>query len=182
MYSKSRMNPSSITTNPEAYYSVNASPINDPSRYGAYPPTVPPSFKSNSNRFNPLNESASQASPYTPIGTLNIPASNGSIAHSSGGYGTSGRASASLPVNLPLPLPLSMQAHGHFSSFNPDASSGEATAQFSGPSLATVRSLETEGHLVWNSPFHRALNQRHRWATCLTVHIVSSVLVSPPLF
>ena len=156
MYTKSRMNPSSITTNPDAYYSVNASPINDPSRYGAYPPPVPlpPSFKSNSNRFNPLNESASQPSPYTPIGTLNIPAGNGSVAHSSSsGYGTSGRPSASLPVSLPLPLPLSMQAHGHFSSFNPDATSVEATAQFSGPSMATVRSLETEGHLVWNCSY-----------------------------
>jgi len=153
MYSKSRLNPSSIAANPESYYSVNASPINDPSRYAGYPPPVPPSFKSNSNRFNTLNDSGSQTqslSPYTPVGTLNIPTGNGSIAHSGGvgSYGTSGRASAALPVNLPLPLPLSMQPHAHFSSFSPDVTSLEATAQFSGPSMATVRSLETEGHLV----------------------------------
>ena len=121
MYSKSRINPSSTAANPESDYSVNASPINVPSRHAGYPPLMSPLFKSNSNRLNTLDDSGSQTqsqSPYTPLGTLNILTANGSIAHSggAGSYGTSGRASSALPFNLPLPLPLSMQPHGHVSS------------------------------------------------------------------
>ena len=153
MYGKTRMAP---TPNPDAYYSVNASPVNDqPARYvGPYPPA--PSFHPSSNRYNTMNESSLNAgssgvtSPYTPMGSLNIPAANGI-------YGPpSGRVSAGLSVNLPLPLPMSMQSHGingtHFTSFNPSEGPSPimeaATAQFSGPSMDTVRSLETEGHLV----------------------------------
>lgn len=147
MYAKSRQDP---------YY--NPSPINDPSaRYGTLPTSnFHQGPTSVSNRFNPLSESvasASNHSPYTPMGSLNIPAANGI-------YGPSaGRIATGLPVNLPLPLPMSMQGGhhhpvaGHFTSFNPNESGPspimeQATAQFSGPSLATVRSLETEGHLV----------------------------------
>lgn len=135
-----------VVPNPDSYYGVNTSP-NDPARFAGFP-TTPASFNTIPRRFNPLNESISRdTSPYTPMGSLNIPAANGSIPQH--GYSTSGRAPAPFPVNLQLPLPLSLQAHGHFSSFNTDGHpSLDATAQFSGPSMATVRSLETEGHLV----------------------------------
>lgn len=156
MYGKTtRMVPSQ-----DSYY--NPSPINDPS--GRYVP-APPTFQQHHhhggpNRFNTLSEpgshmgSNSSTSPYTPMGSLNVPAANGIYGPSSGRISAAG-----LPVNLPLPLPMSMQGHSgnqhghpHFSSFvNPSDGPSpimEATAQFSGPSLATVRSLETEGHLV----------------------------------
>ena len=145
MYGKSRM-VTPISPHPDSYYGVNAnSPVN-------YPPAPHPAFHSGTNhRYNPLSEPsgnhAASHSPYTPMGTLNIPAANGIYGPSPS---SSGRASA-LPVNLPLPLPMSMQGHGQFSSFNSSEGPSplmEATAQFSGPSLATVRSLETEGHLV----------------------------------
>lgn len=146
MYGKPRM-ATPLSQHADSYYGVNASsPIN-------YPPAPPPGFHSNVNhRFNSLNDPVSGQpgthSPYTPMGTLNIPAASGVY-----GPSPSGRVSAALPVNLPLPLPMSMQGHAaQFSSFGPsDAPSPvmeTATAQFSGPSLATVRSLETEGHLV----------------------------------
>ncbi|XP_059352881.1 nephrin-like [Daphnia carinata] len=145
MYGKSRM-VSPISPHSDAYYGVNAnSPVN-------YPPAPHPSFHTTgtNHRYNPLSEPTGNHgahSPYTPMGTLNIPAANGVYGPSPS---SSGRASA-LPVNLPLPLPMSMQGHSQFSSFNPSEGPSpimEATAQFSGPSLATVRSLETEGHLV----------------------------------
>uniref|UniRef100_A0A0N8CD86 Down syndrome cell adhesion molecule n=1 Tax=Daphnia magna TaxID=35525 RepID=A0A0N8CD86_9CRUS len=145
MYGKSRM-VTPISPHSDAYYGVNAnSPVN-------YPPAPHPSFHTTgtNHRYNPLSEPTGNHgahSPYTPMGTLNIPAANGVYGPSPS---SSGRASA-LPVNLPLPLPMSMQGHGQFSSFNPSEGPSpimEATAQFSGPSLATVRSLETEGHLV----------------------------------
>ncbi|EFX79012.1 hypothetical protein DAPPUDRAFT_305049 [Daphnia pulex] len=145
MYGKSRM-VTPISPHSDAYYGVNAnSPVN-------YPPAPHPSFHTTgtNHRYNPLSDSTGNHaahSPYTPMGTLNIPAANGVYGPSPS---SSGRASA-LPVNLPLPLPMSMQGHGQFSSFNPSEGPSpimEATAQFSGPSLATVRSLETEGHLV----------------------------------
>ena len=72
MYSKSRMNRSSISANPEPDFSVNASRINDSSRYAGYPPPMPLLFKSNWNRFNQLDDSGSQTqsqSPCTPVGT-----------------------------------------------------------------------------------------------------------------
>lgn len=138
-----------VNPHPDSYYGVNTnSPVN-------YPPAPHPSFHTGTNqRYNPLSETTANQtathSPYTPMGTLNIPAANGIYGPSPS---SSGRASsaAGLPVNLPLPLPMSMQSHGQFSSFNPSDGPSpimEATAQFSGPSLATVRSLETEGHLV----------------------------------
>lgn len=143
MYGKPRM-VTPLSQHADSYYCVNAgSPIN-------YTPAPPPGFHSNVNhRFNPLNDPVSSQpgthSPYTPMGTLNIPAANGIY-----GPSPSGRVSAGLPVNLPLPLPMSMQ--GQFSSFNPNDGPSPvmetATAQFSEPALATVRSLETEGHLV----------------------------------
>lgn len=150
MYSKSRM-VTPISNHPDSYYGVNAnSPVN-------YPPAPHPAFHTGTigtnHRYNPLNEPTGNHttthSPYTPMGTLNIPAANGIYGPSPSSSGRT--SSAALPVNLPLPLPLSMQGHGQFSSFNPSEGPSplmEATAQFSGPSLATVRSLETEGHLV----------------------------------
>jgi hypothetical protein len=151
MYGKSRGNPA-IAANPDAYYNVNPSPVSsNEARYAPYPP-VHPSFGpagNHNNRYNPLSETVNQ-SPYTPMGTLNIPAANGTLGHHSNGY-VAARTTGALPVNLPLPLPMSMQqgSHGHFSSFSSDGPpSLEATAHFSGPSMATVRSLETEGHLV----------------------------------
>lgn len=124
----------------EPYYNVNGSPLSSTggggeARYAPYPP-----MHLHANRYNPLSEPQMHHSnsPYAPMGSLNI---------SPAGY------PVNLPVNLPLPLPLSMQAGqgGHFSSFSSDQgppSLAEATAHFSGPSMATVRSLETEGHLV----------------------------------
>lgn len=148
MYGKSRM-VTPISNHADSYYSAN-SPVN-------YPPAPHPAFHTGTigtnHRYNALNEPSgnhiNSTSPYTPMGTLNIPAANGMYGPSASSSGRT--SSAALPVNLPLPLPMSMQGHGQFNSFN--SSDGpsplmEATAQFSGPSLATVRSLETEGHLV----------------------------------
>ena len=157
----------------DAYY--NPSPVsshsNSEARYAPYPP-VHPSYNvvaaavASSNRYNALNESINAKNPYTAMGSLNIPAAGASAvgyhhpapmpppSSRMGAVAMAAPSTSSLAVNLPLPLSMQPNSHhpGHFSSF---ASSSDgpssleaATAHFSGPSMATVRSLETEGHLV----------------------------------